>query len=266
MHPSEPPVERFLNARHAIVTGGGRGIGAAVSEALAARGARLTLLGRTQSTLDAAAERLRTERGAEVVGIACDVTDEEAVTRAFASATARAGDAYVLVNCAGQAESATFAETDRALWDRMIGVDLTGVYLCTRQVLPAMLRAGAGRVINVASTAGLRGYNRMAAYCAAKHGVVGLTRALAQESAKHGVTVNAVCPGYTETDMAQAAVDNLVAAGRGAEEARAMLTRIIPRGRLTAPEEVASLVVWLCSPAAAAVTGAAIPVAGGEVG
>ena len=260
-----PSSERYLRDRHAIVTGGGRGIGAAVADALAARGATVSLLGRTEATLRETADRVRGARGVEVHTFACDVADERAVERAFADAAARAGDAYVLVNCAGQAVGATFVETDRALWDRMLAVDLTGVFLCCRQVVPRMLEAGAGRIVNIASTAGLRGYKRMSAYCAAKHGVIGLTRALAQEAAKHGVTVNAVCPGYTETDMAQAAVDNLVAAGRSEEEARAMLTRVIPRGRLTQPDEVASLVAWLCSAEAAAVTGAAIPVAGGEV-
>jgi NAD(P)-dependent dehydrogenase (short-subunit alcohol dehydrogenase family) len=148
----------------------------------------------------------------------------------------------------------------------MLAVNLTGAYLCTREVLPAMLAAAEGRVVNVASTAGLRGYGRMAAYCAAKHGLIGLTRALAAETAKRGVTVNAVCPSYTDTDMAKQAVDNLVAArGITPQEALKMLTRANPLGRLVQPEEVASAVGWLCSPGASAMSGQSIAVAGGEV-
>jgi NAD(P)-dependent dehydrogenase (short-subunit alcohol dehydrogenase family) len=258
--------ERYLAERHAIVTGGGRGIGAAIAEALAARGAALTLMGRDEARVQARAAELSARHGVETVGIACDVADESTVTAAFLRSRERLGDAYVLVNNAGQAEGAPLAEMERALWDRMLAVNLTGSFLCAQQVLPAMLAAGGGRIVNIASSAGLRGYNRLTAYCAAKHGVVGLTRALALETVKAGVTVNAVCPGYTDTDMSQHAVDSLVR-GRGVspEEARAMIVRIIPRGVLTRPEEVAGAVAWLCTPEAAAITGIALPVAGGEV-
>ena len=184
---------------------------------------------------------------------------------AFARAVEERGEPYVLVNNAGAAEAMPFANMTHALWDRMLAVNLTSVFLCSAAVIPAMARAGAGRVINVASTAGLRGYKTMSAYCAAKHGVVGLTRALAAETAKHGVTVNAVCPGYTETDMTDTAVANLVALGRSADEARAMLVRTVPRGALITPGEVASAVAWLCAPEAAAVSGVALPIAGGEM-
>ena len=255
-----------LRDRHAVVTGGGRGIGAAIAAALAAAGARLTLLGRDAAALERQAAALRGDLGVAVATAACDVADERSVATAFARARDAHGDAYVLVNNAGQAESALFADTSRELWNRMLDVNLGGAYLCTQAVLPAMLAARAGRIVNVASTAGLKGYARMTAYCAAKHALVGLTRALAQEVAKHGITVNAVCPGYTDTAMAQQAVDNLVAArGVTADEALKMLTRLNPRGALTRPEEVASAVVWLCSSAAAAVTGEAIAIAGGEV-
>ena len=251
---------RFLAGKLAVVTGGGRGIGWAVARALAAEGARVALLGRDEDELRARAAELE---GA--LAVRCDVSDEESVAAAFARVEEAAGEAYVLVNNAGQSAGVAFGETTRELWDRMLAVNLTGTFLCTQRALPAMLEAGAGRIVNVASTAGLRGYSHVAAYCAAKHGVVGLTRALAAETAKRGVTVNAVCPGYTDTDMARGAVETLVRAGRSEEDARRSITRVLPIGRLIRPEEVASAVAWLCSPAAAAVTGVALPVAGGEV-
>jgi NAD(P)-dependent dehydrogenase (short-subunit alcohol dehydrogenase family) len=254
-----------LAGRHAVVTGGGRGIGAAVADELARLGARLTLMGRGVDALRAQAARLREERGAQAAAVACDVADQASVEAAFAAAREAFGDPYALVNNAGQGAAASFADTTRETWDGMLAVNLTSAYLCIRQVLPAMLSARCGRIVNVASTAGLRGYRDVAAYCAAKHGLVGLTRALAVETARQGVTVNAVCPGYTDTEMAADAVRNLVAAGRTPQEAKAALVRGIPRGVLTRPEEVAAAVGWLCTPAAAAVTGTALPVAGGEV-
>ena len=252
----------FLAGRHAVVTGGGRGIGGAIAMELAKLGATLSLLGRNAEQLEAQAASLPTE----VAAVQCDVADEQSVHDAFAAARERFGDPYVLVNNAGQAESVAFTEMSRALWDRMLAVNLTGTMLCTQQVLPAMLNAHGGRVINIASTAGLRGYTKTAAYCAAKHAVIGLTRALALETARSGITVNAVCPGYTDTDMARTAVDGLVAKlGITDDEAVAMLTRINPQRRLVQPVEVASAVAWLCTPESAAVTGQAIAVAGGEV-
>src|SRR5262249_22076728 len=204
---SKPPqTQRSLAGRHAVITGGGRGIGGAAAVELARLGACLTLMGRDEKSLDERANALRSELGADVATARCDVSDEGAVADAFARARAAHGDAYVLVNNAGVGEGTLFVETNRALWDHVIGVNLTGAFLCTAQVLPAMLAAKGGRVINVASTAGLKGYARMTAYCASKHGLIGLTRALAQETAKSGVTVNAVCPGYTDTAMAQLAV------------------------------------------------------------
>ena len=201
---------RPLAGMHAVVTGGSRGIGRAIAAHLASLGASLTLLGRDRAHLDEAVQALAADSTACDAQV-CDVRDEASVADAFA-AIARAGHRVsVLVNNAGQASSAKFADTDRALWDAMIGVNLTGVYHCTRAALPALLGAPAGRVVNVASTAGLTGYPYVAAYCAAKHGVIGLTRALARELARTRVTVNAVCPGYTDTGLLREAIDNIVA-------------------------------------------------------
>ena len=248
------------------MTGGGRGIGAAVADALARRGAAVTVMGRTLATLESTVADLRQRHGVAALAVECDVADGNAVARAFASAAEQQGDPYVLVNNAGGGESASFLDTDREMWDWTIAVNLTGTYLCTARVLPAMLAAGAGRIVNIASTAALRGYRTMAAYCAAKHGVLGLTRALALETARKGVTVNAVCPGYTDTDMVQAAVSNIVrTTGKDEAQARAALVSRNPQRRLVQPDEVANAVLWLCLPGAGAINGQAIAVAGGEV-
>ena len=251
-----------LQGKHAIVTGGGKGIGAAIAQALAAQGARVSILGRDASALADQAKKLGTDAFAHE----CDVADEGSVKAAFSACFKQFGDPYILVNNAGQAEAADFAEMPRALWNRMIAVNLTGTYLCTQQVIAKMTAAHSGRIVNIASTAGLKGYAKIAAYCASKHGVIGLTRALAQETVKLGITVNAVCPGYTDTEMAQRGIKNLQALmGKSEAEAKAMLLRTNPRGTLITPEEVAAAVMFLCSPEAASITGLALPVSGGEV-
>ena len=248
--------ETFLGDQHAIVTGGGRGIGAAISAALSRMGARVTIMGRDEATLKRQAESLE-----NVTAVTCDVSDESSVRKAFK----QAGDAHILVNNAGQAKSEKFANTTLSIWNQMLAVNLTSTYLCTKQVLPAMIEAKQGRIVNIASIAGLKAAPRMSAYAAAKHGVVGLTKSLALETAKFGITVNAVCPGYTDTDMTEQGVRELMDAKRiSRDEARGMITRVSPRGTMTTPAEVADTVAWLCSPNASGVTGQAIVVAGGE--
>lgn len=255
-----------LGGLHAVVTGGSRGIGAAAAEALARAGATVTIMSRDAGALADRAKEIEL-RGLSVQYQTCDVTDDAAIAHAFGEAERLGGPVAILVNNAGSADAAPLAATTREVWDRMIALNLTSTFACTARVLPAMLARGHGRIVNVASTAGLRGYKTMTAYCAAKHGVVGFTRALAQETAKKGVTVNAVCPGYTDTDLAQKGVRNLMdGLGKTEEEALAMLIRPIPRGQLTSVDEVADAIVWLCGHGAAAVTGIALPVAGGEVG
>lgn len=257
---------RPLHGKHAVVTGGGRGIGAAVAEELARYGAVLTLMGRGSEALRDHAARLRWAHNVAVEAVPCDVAEQASVAEAFREARSRLGAVAVLVNNAGQADGAGFPELSLDLWNRMLAVNLTGTMACTQQVIGGMLEVGWGRIINIASTAGLKGYPRLTAYCAAKHGVIGFTRALALETARAGVTVNAVCPGYTDTDMADRAVEALVdGMGITPPEALQMILRINPQRRMVQPEEVAATVGWLCSDAAASVTGQSIAVAGGEV-
>ena len=253
-----------LTGKHAVVTGGGRGIGASIAAVLAREGATVSVLGRDATRLAAQVAALGGEAKAQAVGV--DVTDEASVRGAFASIRERFARVDILVNNAGQAKSAPFARTDLALWRHLIDANLTGTFLCTREVLPEMTRRGSGRIVNVASTAGLLGYAYVSAYCAAKHGVIGLTRAVALEAAKSGVTVNAVCPGYTETEIVADAVANIVSkTGKSEADARAALVARNPQGRMILPEEVASAVVWLCLPGSGSITGQAIAIAGGEV-
>ena len=250
------------DVRHALVTGGGQGIGVAAVRALRALGMNVTLLGRRLPVLQAVVDT----DPAHLHAVAADVADPAQVAEALASARERFGPVQVLVNNAGQALSAPFHKMDMALWRQMLDVNLTGTMVCTQAVLPDMLAAGWGRVVNVASTAGQVGYAYVSAYCAAKHGVVGLTRSLALELAAKGITVNAVCPGYTETDIVRESIERVVAkTGRTHEQALAEFVKSNPQGRLVQPEQVADAIAWLCGEGAGAVTGQSISVSGGEV-
>ena len=253
-----------LSGRHVLVTGASRGIGADIAASLAGAGARISIIGRDAARLASVAAQLG---GADrALAIVADVTDGASVKEAFAAARRQFGPVHVLVNNAGQAASAKFTDTDEALWNRLIGVNLTGTYLCTREAVPDMLQAGFGRIVNIASIAGLRGAAYVSAYVASKHAVVGLTRALALEYATRNITVNAVCPGYTDTGMVRQAVDNIRAkTGRSESEVLAALTAGNPQQRLIAPAEVSNAVLWLCRPGTESVTGQSIVIAGGEV-
>jgi len=250
-----------LDCKHAVVTGAGSGIGAAIAKTLAQAGAAVTLSGRRREPLEAVAAQLPRTHVATA-----DVTDEAAVAALFDSARDAFGPVDIVIANAGAAESAPIASVDLDAWRRMIDVNLTGAFLTARAGLADMTARGWGRLIFVASTAGLKGYAYVAPYCAAKHGVIGLARALAQETARKGVTVNALCPGYTDTPLLEGAVRTIVdVTGRSADDARASLAAANPQGRLVRPDEVASAALWLCAPGADAITGQAFAIAGGEV-
>lgn len=253
--PADPP----LAGRHAIVTGASRGIGAAIAVRLAQMGAETTLMGRDRDALEREAAR-----SAHARAIICDVTDPVRVDHAFAEARARAPIA-ILINNAGATESAPFLRTSDALLERLMAVNVTSAFRCTRAALPSMIELGWGRIVNVASIAGLHGYPYITAYCATKHALVGFTRSLASETARQGITVNAVCPGYVDTELVRHAVAAIVAkTGRSEDKVIGEIIRHNPQGRLIRPEEVADTVAWLCGPDAGSVSGQAIAISGGD--
>lgn len=250
-----------MTNRIALITGGGSGIGYVTAKRLAKAGVIVVLAGRNEAKLIAAS--------AEIEGsshIQMDVADASSVQAAFTRLGRQSLVPDILVNNAGSAQTAPFEKTSLEKWNAMLAVNLTGAFLCTKEALPAMKAKGFGRIITIASTAGLRGYAYTAAYTAAKHGVIGMTKSLALELAGSGVTANTVCPGFTDTDIVRESVNNIVAkTGRCGKEAMAELTKHNPEGRLITPEEVANTVAWLASDGASAINGQSIAVACGEV-
>jgi NAD(P)-dependent dehydrogenase (short-subunit alcohol dehydrogenase family) len=251
----------MLDGRHALVTGGGRGIGRAVAAALIRAGASVTILGRDTKALS------ETVAAREANGyVVADVTDDKAVATSFRQAADERGPIDILVANAGIAESAPFAKARTDQFRKLFEFNVIGVVHTMQAVLADMTARGFGRIVVNASVAGLKGYSYVSAYCASKHAVVGLVRAVAQETVKTGVTVNAVCPGYTDTELVQKQIDNMMAkTGRGREELLAEMLRDEPLGRLITPEEVAEAVLFLCGPRASAVTGTTLTIAGGEI-
>jgi NAD(P)-dependent dehydrogenase (short-subunit alcohol dehydrogenase family) len=249
-----------LSGRRAVITGASRGIGAAIAARLAQAGAETVLIGRDPNALGEQTKRIPNSTSA-----ICDVTEAAQVEKTFGELLTRA-PVDILINNAGAAESAPLPKTSDAMLERMLAINLVSAFRCTRAVLPSMLAQGFGRVVNVSSIAGLRGYAYVTAYVAAKHALVGFTRALAMETVQKGITVNAVCPGYTDTDLVRGAASAIAAkTGRSEDEVVHEMIRTNPQGRLIRPEEVAETVVWLCGPETDSITGQAIPVAGGEI-
>ena len=259
-------VSKPLKGQHALITGGSRGIGAAISNALAALGANISLLARDNKTLKIQSDHLESEFGVKVFSASTDITNEKEIESSFKKSVNTNGAIDILINNAGIGKSMPFHKMNLEFWKTTLDLNLTGTFLCTKQVYDTMRERGYGRIINISSTVGLRGYPYIAAYTASKHAVIGLTRTLALEAVKKGITVNAICPGYTETDLVSEAIDSIAkTSGRDKINIKTELENMSPMGRLVTPEEVAESAAWLCLPSSASITGQAIVIAGGSV-